>query len=161
MIYTIGYSTRTLTEFLATLKEYEVEHIIDVRSRPWSRNAPFNYDQIIKWAKLNDLGYEFCGEILGGQTTYPIDHKRYLESLEQILDLSTSKTVAIMCAEGHPQDCHRTWDVGASILIRWGELATSIKRDGTDECIMETLRRVKPSNFNPIIKEEILQVIAP
>ena len=160
MIYTIGYSTRTLKEFLETIREYKIDFLIDVRSRPWSRNAPFNYEQIIKWSKLADIGYSFCGEILGGQTTYPIDHQSYLSELEKILDMSTSKTIALMCAEGHPNECHRTWDVGASILTRWGELATSIKRDGTDECIIDTLRRVKVSNFDPKIKEEILHLIA-
>ncbi|MGC9013888.1 MAG: DUF488 family protein [Thermoproteota archaeon] len=34
-IYTIGHSTRTLEEFLETLKHYNVELIIDVRKFPW------------------------------------------------------------------------------------------------------------------------------
>ncbi|MBI3192019.1 MAG: DUF488 family protein, partial [Pedosphaera parvula] len=46
-LYTIGYGTRTLVEFLAALKSNRIEYLIDVRTAPYSRHKPeFAKDQL-------------------------------------------------------------------------------------------------------------------
>jgi uncharacterized protein (DUF488 family) len=50
MIFTIGYSNRSLPEFVGELRKRAITQIIDVRSSPWSRNAPFNASQIERWS---------------------------------------------------------------------------------------------------------------
>ena len=39
-IWTIGHSTRTLDEFIAMLKSFQIELVVDIRSFPGSRKYP-------------------------------------------------------------------------------------------------------------------------
>lgn len=152
MIYTIGYSTRTLPEFLKELDRRRITHLVDVRSSPWSRNAPFNADQIEKWSERAAIMYRRAGHVLGGMADVALNSPEYLAALERIVDASCQEPVAIMCAEGDPAQCHRTWDVGAGLLIRWGVVARSILRNGREEDITATLRRVPPSRIGSEIR---------
>lgn len=44
-IFTIGHSTRTATEFISLLEEFQIDLVVDVRSIPRSRTNPqFNID---------------------------------------------------------------------------------------------------------------------
>lgn len=159
MIYTIGYSTRSLPEFWGELEKRRITHLIDVRSSPWSRNAPFYAPQIEKWAPKAGIFYRQCGEILGGMSNTPVDDPAYIGSLEKIIEASIREPVAIMCAEGNPEHCHRTWDIAASLLIHWGIIATSICRDGSTEDATTSLRRVKSSNFAAPIRRNLSDIL--
>lgn len=101
------------------------------------------------------LHYRQEGAILGGRTETPLDHPDYLAALDRLLDTACREALVIMCSEGHPEQCHRTWDVGASILIRHGVIARSILRDGREEDITDTIRRVPASRFAPEMREMI------
>lgn len=68
MIWTIGYSNRSLPEFLHELGRRGITQIIDVRSSPWSRNAAFNASQIEKWSEQIGIMYRQEGLVLGGRT---------------------------------------------------------------------------------------------
>jgi uncharacterized protein (DUF488 family) len=155
MIYTIGYSTRSLPEFLKELDQRGITHLVDVRSSPWSRNAPFNADQIERWSERASIMYRRSGDILGGTSDVPLDSPLYLSELERIVDTSCREPVAIMCAEGDPAQCHRTWDVGASLLIRWGVVARSILRNSREEDITVTLQRVTANRMQPEVRAAI------
>lgn len=152
MIYTIGYSTRTLPEFLRELEQRSITQLWDVRSSPWSRNQPFNANQIVGWAERSGILYRQSGDILGGRSDIALDDARYLAALDRLIGAACREPLAIMCSEGHPEQCHRTWDVGASLLARYGLIARSILRDGRDEDICETLRRVPASRITPEIR---------
>lgn len=149
MIYTIGYSTRTLPEFLTELEKRTITKIIDVRSRPWSRNASFNANQIERWAAAAHLMYKQLGHILGGQAGINLQDVRYQSSLQSIVNSAKSENVAVFCAEGDPALCHRVWDVGASLLFHHGISSTNILRDGSLEKTETTIQRVRRSNFAP------------
>jgi uncharacterized protein (DUF488 family) len=46
-IFTMGHSTRTIAEFVALLREVEVDLLVDIRSVPRSRTNPrFNADAL-------------------------------------------------------------------------------------------------------------------
>lgn len=152
MIYTIGYSTRTLPEFLRELERRGITQLWDVRSSPWSRNQPFNANQIERWAERSGILYRQYGDILGGRADIAADHPSYIAALDRVLAAASREPLAIMCSEGRPEDCHRTWDVGASILIRHGVVARSIRRDGTEEDITDTLLRVPHSRLAPEVR---------
>lgn len=152
MIYTIGYSNRSLPEFLHELEKRDITQLIDVRSSPWSRNAVFNAPQIEAWASKAGIFYRHCGHVLGGRTAFELDAPEYLAELDCITAASSRERLAIMCAEGDPAHCHRTWDIGASLLIRDGIIAKSILRDGRVEDITTTLDRVHSSNLKPLIQ---------
>ena len=151
MIYTIGYSNRSLPEFLNELTCRGIRQLWDVRSSPWSRNAAFNAPQIIQWSERAGIYYRQCGSIFGGRSEIALDDPSYINLLGELTKASESETVAIMCAEGDPAMCHRSWDIGASLLIKWKLPVTSILRDGSVENILVTLLRIRRSNFAPAI----------
>jgi hypothetical protein len=159
MIYTIGYSNRSLPEFLRELEKRGITQLVDVRSSPWSRNAAFNAPQIEAWASKAGIFYRQSGHVLGGRTTFQLDAPEYLAELDCITAASCREPLAIMCAEGDPAQCHRTWDVGASLLVRDGIIAKSILRDGKVEDITTTLARIHPSSFKPVILERFPQLL--
>ena len=46
-IYTIGHSNRSLEDFLALLKEFDIQALADIRSQPGSRKFPhFNLENL-------------------------------------------------------------------------------------------------------------------
>lgn len=152
MIYTIGYSDRTLPQFLRELERRGITQIIDVRSSPWSRNAAFNATQIAQWSERAGILYRQEGKVLGGRAEIALGHPDYLAALDRILDAASRETVTIMCAEGRPEDCHRTSDIAASLLVRFGVIARSICRDGSDEDVTDTLQRVPAGRIDPLIR---------
>lgn len=153
MIYTIGYSTRPLPEFLHELERRRITQLWDVRSSPWSRNQPFNANQIERWAERGGIFYQQEGKVLGGRTEIPLDHPDYLAALDRILDAACREPVALMCSEGRPEDCHRTSDIAASLLARFGIVTRSICRDGSDEDVTDTLQRVPAGRIDPVIRD--------
>jgi uncharacterized protein (DUF488 family) len=155
MIYTIGYSTRTLPEFLRELERRGITQLWDVRSFLWSRNQPFNANQIERWAERGGILYRQYGDILGGMAGIRLNDPAYLAALDRIINAACREPVAIMCAESDPAQCHRTWDVAASLLVRWGIVTRSILRDGREEDVTATLRRVIPSRIKPEIREAL------
>lgn len=151
MIFTIGYSNRSLPEFLDELARRDIRQLWDVRSSPWSRNAAFNATQIIQWSERAGIYYKQCGEIFGGRSEIAIDDPIYIRLLNQLITAAKRDIVAIMCAEGDPALCHRSWSIGASLFVNWKVSVTSILRNGAVEDIGTTINRVRRSNFSPTI----------
>ena len=57
-IFTIGHSTRTLSELMDLLREAQVELLVDVRSVPRSRTNPqFNIDTLPEALAMAGIGY--------------------------------------------------------------------------------------------------------
>jgi uncharacterized protein (DUF488 family) len=124
-IFTIGYESATLAEFLAALKHAGVERVIDVRAVPNSRRPGFSKNLLrnelsevgIDYVHLRALGTPADGRAAAraGRTE---DLKRiYAGQLElpeaiaesaQMLDLAREKPSALLCYERDPAGCHRT-----------------------------------------------------
>lgn len=155
MIFTIGYSTRTLPEFVVELQKRSITQLWDVRSSPWSRNAPFNANQIERWSEASGIMYKQCGTVLGGRADIPLSDPVYLAALDQIVDAASQEPVVLMCSEGDPTQCHRTWDIGASLLLRYGVIVRNILRNGREEDITETIKQVRKSNFDQQILHDL------
>lgn len=153
MLLSIGYSDRTLPQFLHELERRGITQIIDVRSSPWSRNAAFNATQIAQWSERAGILYRQEGKVLGGRAEIPLDHPDYLAALDRILHAACREPVALMCSEGRPEDCHRTTDIAASLLARFGIVTRSICRDGSDEDVTDTLQRVPAGRIDPLIRD--------
>lgn len=151
MIYTIGYSNRSLPEFLNELTSRDIRQLWDVRSSPWSRNASFNASQIDQWSERAGIYYRQCGSIFGGRSEIAVDDPIYIDMLDQLMTAAKRDVVAVMCAEGDPAMCHRSWDIGASLFLKWKLPVTSILRDGSVENILVTISRIRRSNFAPAI----------
>ncbi len=126
-IWTIGHSTRSLTEFLQLLKTFEIELLVDVRHYPGSRKFPhFNKDNLATSLPENGFDYKHIID-LGGRRKMEPNSKNdgwrltsfrayadYMETTEfktalvQLKTLATEKRTAIMCAEAVWWSCHRS-----------------------------------------------------
>ena len=125
-IWTIGHSTRSLEDFIATLQAHRVEAIADVRKLPGSRRYP-HFDQEALAAALSQHGVAYRHfPSLGGRRK-PDPHSRNLawrhsafrayadymetpefaEAVGELMQLAVEKRVALMCAEAVWWRCHR------------------------------------------------------
>jgi uncharacterized protein (DUF488 family) len=124
LIYTIGHSTRELTDFLALLRENGIKRLADIRRYPGSRRYPhFSKEALAK--SLAEYGIEYVHfEDLGGRRKPLGDSPNTAIRNEQFrayadymatpefhaaVDrlLASDLRTAYMCAEGVPWRCHR------------------------------------------------------
>jgi uncharacterized protein (DUF488 family) len=122
-LFTIGYSGRTIDDFITILKQHEITALCDVRSMPYSsRNPQFNRELLKKALKSHNIEYVFLGEELGARPKDPscyVDGKAiyqkiaastlFKNGLERIkLGMQKGYVLALMCAEKDPMTCHRS-----------------------------------------------------
>jgi len=146
MLYTIGTSNRSLPEFTFELQRRGITHLVDVRSNPYSRHVWFNAPRIEIWSERYGIMYRQEGEVLGGRSEIEAGNPRYLRALKSIRDCALREQVAIFCSEGSPEHCHRCYRVGVALLTALDLTSVNILRNGDDEEIRETLKRV-PSHL--------------
>jgi uncharacterized protein (DUF488 family) len=121
-VYTIGHSNFELDVFLAMLRDHGVELLIEVRSRPQSGRFPqFSQPAFQVAVEAAGVAYLFLGEELGGRPddadVYTnqgiVDYRRRRKSyafragIERVLQEAESRSVALLCAEEDPLECHR------------------------------------------------------
>jgi uncharacterized protein (DUF488 family) len=129
-LYTIGYGAREIDDFIAVLRRYEIEYLVDIRSRPYSRYKPdFSRQALSSHLGAAGIRYVFMGDTLGGQpdneacyTDGKVDYEKvsvqpfYLRGLERLRDAARQGLrVALMCSEGKPEQCHRSKLIGKSL----------------------------------------------
>ena len=128
-IFTIGHSTRTLSEFMDLLREAKIELLVDIRSVPRSRTNPqFNVDALPEALATAGIGYVHLSA-LGGlrhrrKAAMPSPNtlwqnasfRNYADyagteafrvGVEELKALARDKRCAIMCAEAVWWRCHR------------------------------------------------------
>ncbi len=121
-LFSIGHSTHALDDFAALVKKHGVETVLDVRSHPASRFAlEFSREYLDRKLPEHGLQYVCLGDRLGGRPRSPdqydengralyykmADDPYFLEGIELIEDHLGSTTMALMCSEGKPSECHR------------------------------------------------------
>lgn len=129
-IYTIGYGSRTIEQFVEVLRRYEIEYLVDVRSTPYSRYKPaFSKADLAEELHKHNIRYMFMGDTLGG---HPDDESCYVNGVvdyekvkatqfyaDGIVRLQTAfsqqQRIAVMCSEGKPEECHRSKLIGATL----------------------------------------------
>lgn len=136
VVYTIGHSTRSATEFVALLSEYGIELVADVRSIPHSAHNP-QFDEIALQQTLHeaDIRYRhFAG--LGGFRHISADSlnagwrnksfrayadymqtDEFADALQELIVECRKAPTAIMCAEAVPWRCHRSL-IADALLVR-------------------------------------------
>jgi uncharacterized protein (DUF488 family) len=126
-LYTIGHSTRTLDEFVAMLRAFEVSVLADIRTIPRSRHNPqFNGDALRSSLRARRLRYVHLPELGGlrrarkdspngawrnasfrGFADYMLTEDFEI-GLAKLHALTDERRVALMCAEAVPWRCHRS-----------------------------------------------------
>ena len=131
-VLTIGHSTQSYEEFLRRLRDAEVTAVADVRSTPFSRHLPhFNSDTLRDELRLDKIAYVFLGDELGGR---PKERQFFCEGvadyakmahseafkkgLDRVAEGARKYTLALMCSEQDPLDCHRCLLVGRALAAK-------------------------------------------
>ena len=127
-LYTIGHGNRKSDDFLALLKEFGIEYLIDVRSQPYSKfNPQYNQNELKFFLERNGIRYVFMGDNIGGRpkdtSCYDSEGKVDYEAVKtkdffisgiDRLKIAYNKdiNVVIMCSESKPCECHRSKLIG-------------------------------------------------
>jgi len=130
-IYSLGHGIRKIDEFLILLKKYDIEYVVDVRTRPASRfNPQYNKQGLSVFLKQHGLRYVYMGDSLGGRPSdtscYDVEgrvnyaevmqKKFFLDGIRR-LEVAFEKNlrIACFCSESSPCDCHRSKLIGAML----------------------------------------------
>jgi uncharacterized protein (DUF488 family) len=135
-VFTVGHSTRSLGELIELLGAYGVECVGDVRAVPRSRRNPqFNAEALGPALALAGIGYEpmkglgglrhprkdspnggWTNESFRGFADY-MQTDAFRGAVDQLIEASRARRVAMMCAEAVPWRCHRSL-VADALLAR-------------------------------------------
>jgi uncharacterized protein (DUF488 family) len=166
-IYTIGHSNHSNDEFLALLRLHNISAIVDARSAPYSRfAAQFNRDLLARLLSADQIAYLFLGDCLGARPNDPSCYRNgavsfrrlgqmnyFQEGLDRVRAWAKRFSVALMCSEKDPIQCHRMILVSRH-LRRADTLITHILEDGglednrdAERRLMETLHMATADFF--------------
>ena len=125
-LWTIGHSTRSLDEFIALLKDNQIEVLTDVRHYPGSRKYPhFNVEPLQRGLHDAGIRYEAFTELGGRRKVQPdspntawrhpafrgyadyMQTKEFHDGIERLKALASNQRTAIMCSEAVWWRCHR------------------------------------------------------
>lgn len=139
-IFTIGHGTHHFLSFITLIQENDIDHIIDIRSIPYSRRAPWsNKSRLPELLKPFRIRYTYFGHKLGGkkQSVQTISRQRdvtpeeiYEKAIQTLIQLVERDHITLLCAEEDPANCHRQHIVAQS-LIDEGIDVIHILKDGT------------------------------
>ncbi len=155
-IYSIGHSTRSLEDFLAILKQYHINELVDIRTIPKSRHNPqFNQTEFAHFLRNHHIGYRHQKNLGGLRHTHQdsvnlgwhnasfrgfadyMQTAEFQEGIQELIKIAHEKTVAIMCAEAVPWRCHRSL-IGDALLVH-----------GIDVLDIYSSTSVKPHTLTP------------
>jgi uncharacterized protein (DUF488 family) len=132
LLLSIGHSNHTAKRFIELLRCHNVTTIVDVRSQPYSQHSPqFNHTSFAALLEGNGIEYLLAGDTLGGRPRgrgyydsdgrvlyYKVaqskDFKRGIDRLQSLM--AQRDTVAMMCSEEDPTNCHRRLLIGRVLL---------------------------------------------
>lgn len=111
-IYTIGHGRGTALDVRDKLDQHGIELLVDVRSYPASRRNPSVNRRVFE--RAFGKRYLWLGDHLGGLHEGPIGVKirrNWPAGIARLLKLAETTTLAVMCSETRPEDCHRGMDI--------------------------------------------------
>jgi uncharacterized protein (DUF488 family) len=124
-VFTIGYESATMADFIQALTSAGVERVIDVRAVPNSRRPGFSKTPLrnalaeagIDYVHLRPLGTPAAGreaarkgrhEDLKRIYAAQLDLPEAIVAAEQMRELAAEKPSALLCYERDPAGCHRS-----------------------------------------------------
>lgn len=155
-VWTLGHAHHEFDHYVGLLQASDIELVIDVRSIPVIRFAPWYNRAALEPALVSrGIDYEYLGDELGGRPSgdefYDSEgHTLYqpLSSLQSFKDgvaaveeRARGRKVALTCLEEEPERCHRYPLIG-EVLTRHGAEVLHIRRDGKLETQQEVDQRL-------------------
>jgi uncharacterized protein (DUF488 family) len=146
MLFTIGHSNHPTEAFIQLLHRHGVTAVGDVRSKPYSRYVPQYSRESLKAALTRaGIAYVFLGKELGARSENPACYKQgkvqydclarqpqFAEGVRRVIEGMQRYSIALMCAEKDPLECHRTLLVARKLHEAGIEIA-HIHADGSLE----------------------------
>lgn len=153
-ILTFGHSNHPLERFFSLLQSQQVQVLVDVRSRPYSKYAPqYSKPELQQTVSDRGLQYLFWGRCLGGLlerldgeddalSTYQRRAREldFQQGLTRVLELASEHSLALMCAEENPRRCHRHLLLAEQLTARGAKVA-HLRGDGRLQDHEELARR--------------------
>jgi hypothetical protein len=146
-LFSIGHSNHELARFIQLLQGGAITAVADVRSSPFSQRYPqFNRPELERELAEHDITYVYLGGQLGGRPQRPslydqegrVLYERvratpeFRKGLERLSAGLEEYTIAMMCAEEDPLDCHRGLMI-APALVEQGIRPAHLRGDGSIE----------------------------
>ncbi len=176
MIYTIGHSNYDCDYFMELLFKFKINTVVDVRSVPFSKYVPhFNKDNIKNLLNNYGIHHVYMGEELGiikdnssllSKDGY-LDYEKVKETvlfkngIIRIRDgFSKGYTIAIMCTEKDPIDCHRSILIGRELHKEKYDIV-HILFDGSMETQIQLEGRLLNMYFPVKMQQDLFNIIEP
>jgi uncharacterized protein (DUF488 family) len=125
-IWTIGHSTRSAEEFLALLRSFNIELLVDIRNYPGSKRFPhFNKENLEALLTSNGVSYLHIKDLGGRRKALPdsvntswqhsafrgyadyMETEPFKQAIDKLEKLAQRQRTAYMCAEALWWSCHR------------------------------------------------------
>lgn len=137
ILFSIGYGTRSGAQVLDLLQRYDIDLVVDVRTKPYSKFRPeFGREAFEASLGRQGLRYRYMGELLGGR---PADPTCYIDGKvdytlcraagffqEGMADLyramAGAHRVCLFCSEEAPHMCHRSKMIGVAVSEAGGQI---------------------------------------
>ncbi|MBI5651592.1 MAG: DUF488 domain-containing protein [Chloroflexi bacterium] len=156
-LYTIGHSNHKLDKFIRLLEENHIGTLVDIRTAPYSRyNPQFNKENLASALSEREIEYAYAGKYLGGRPSDPACYKNralpaegadylhkvdypevmkrawFMQAVARLLEMADERTLAIMCSEENPAECHRHHLIAQFLFDAHPEVdVRHIRGDGT------------------------------
>jgi uncharacterized protein (DUF488 family) len=146
-LVSVGHSNHDWPAFVNLLRGAGVAAVADVRSSPYSGRYPyFNREPLLRVLREEGIAYVFLGDLLGGRPGQPslydedgrvnYERVRRTEAFQRGLDQLTrglnEHTIAFLCSEEDPLDCHRGLMIAPALCER-GLVPQHLRKDGSLE----------------------------
>ncbi len=156
-LFSIGYATKALREFIEQLQQYAIDVVVDVRSVPYSAAFhDYHRENLQAALSLAGIRYLYLGDELGPRSKDPAHYddcgqvqferlmtadlfKEGIERLEN--GLAKGFGIALMCAEKDPATCHRSLLIGYYLQRQCDVALKHIRHDGSLESQAELEER--------------------
>ena len=131
-VFSIGHGNKTIEEFILELHSYDIQFLIDIRSKPYSKfSQHFSQQPLKALVEKEHIRYVYMGKELGGLPTHDyscftrdgkVDYDKlkekdfFREGLQRLLNANSQGIkVCIMCSESDPKICHRSKLIGEEL----------------------------------------------
>jgi uncharacterized protein (DUF488 family) len=155
-VYTIGHSNHEFAKLLALLTQHSVTAVGDVRSAPYSRRWPqFSREPLEKALREAGITYVYLGKELGARSDDPFCYENgrvrcgrlaktelFQTGLDRVERGLEAHTLALMCAEKEPLNCHRTLLVARQLEEARNIRVEHILEEGSLEPHSQTVARM-------------------
>lgn len=130
-IYSIGHGNKTIDVFIKELYSFNIDYLLDIRSKPFSKwNPQFNQASLKLELEKCGIIYVFVGDSLGGlpddrncydnngKILYEVIKEKdfFIQGLKRLITANEKEVrLAIMCSETKPEECHRSKLIGEEL----------------------------------------------